>query len=286
MNFTVNQELIVRISVFTGVLLLMLIWEQLSPRRARTVITWRRRFNNLLLVAIDTLLVRLLLPLAAVSTAAIATIHNFGLFNSLGLNSWFAGCLSFLILDLIIYFQHRLFHKYSLLWRLHRVHHSDTEFDTTTGVRFHPLEIILSMCIKIAAVALLGPPIIAVIIFEIALNATAIFNHGNIKIPKKVEKKLRYFLVTPEMHRIHHSRIPRETDSNYSFSLSCWDRIFGTYQQQPKMGQQGVQFGIEGFNEPKEVNQIVGMLKLPFKGDVDHYAINRRSWQSGEDQNG
>jgi sterol desaturase/sphingolipid hydroxylase (fatty acid hydroxylase superfamily) len=268
MNFTVNQELIVRISVFTGVLLLMLIWEQLSPRRARTVISWPRRFNNLLLVAIDTLLARLLLPLAAVSTAAIVAIHDFGLFNTLGLNSWFAGCLSFLLLDLIIYFQHRLFHKNSLLWRLHRVHHSDTEFDTTTGIRFHPLEIILSMCIKIAAVALLGPPIIAVIVFEIVLSATSLFNHGNVHIPVIIDRYLRWIMVTPDMHRVHHSAIKNETNSNFGFNIPWWDRLFATYVDQPVLGHEKLKVGLNEFRDRRFVN-VLWLLKQPLLNSAE-----------------
>jgi sterol desaturase/sphingolipid hydroxylase (fatty acid hydroxylase superfamily) len=268
MNFTVNQELIVRISVFTGVLLLMLIWEQLSSRRPRTIITWRRRFNNLLLVAIDTLLVRLLLPLAAVSTAAIVAIHDFGLFNRLGLNTWFAGCLSFLLLDLIIYFQHRLFHKNCLLWRLHRVHHSDTEFDTTTGIRFHPLEIILSMCIKIAAVALLGPPIIAVIVFEIVLSVTSLFNHGNVHIPVITDRYLRWILVTPDMHRVHHSAIKNETNSNYGFNIPWWDRLFLTYLDQPVLGHEKLKVGLTEFRDRRFVN-VLWLLKQPLLNSAE-----------------
>lgn len=268
MNFTVNQELIARISVFVGVLLLMLVWEQLLPRRKRTIISWRRRFNNLLLVAIDTLLVRLLLPLAAVSTAAIATIHNFGLFNYLDLNPWFAGCLSFLILDLTIYFQHRLFHKYSLLWRLHRVHHSDTEFDTTTGVRFHPLEIILSMCIKIVAVALLGPPIVAVIVFEIVLSATSLFNHGNVKIPVIIDRYLRWIMVTPDMHRVHHSAIKNETNSNFGFNIPWWDRIFVTYIDQPDQGHEKLKVGLNEFRDRRFVN-VLWLLRQPLLNSAE-----------------
>jgi sterol desaturase/sphingolipid hydroxylase (fatty acid hydroxylase superfamily) len=214
------------------------------------------------LIALDTVLVRLLIPLAAASMAAIAALHNFGLFNQLALDSWLAAVLTFLLLDLIIYFQHRLFHKYSLLWRLHRVHHSDTEFDATTGIRFHPLEIMLSMCIKITAVGLLGAPVVAVIIFEIVLNATSLFNHGNVHIPAVVDRYLRWVMVTPDMHRVHHSALKKETNSNFGFNFPWWDRLFSSYVGQPQLGHDRVKIGLNEFRQEKFVN-LLWMLKQP-----------------------
>ncbi|HIJ31745.1 MAG TPA: sterol desaturase family protein, partial [Gammaproteobacteria bacterium] len=246
----------------------------------------QRWSHNLGLVALNTVLVRLLFPVAAVGVAAFAATEQWGVIKLLDLSVGAQILLTLVVMDFAIWLQHVVVHAIPLLWRLHRVHHADLDYDVTTGARFHPIEIVLSMVIKFSVILLLGPPVAAVVLFEVTLNAVAMFNHGNIRLPVGVDTVLRWLFVTPDMHRVHHSVNENEANSNFGFNLSCWDRIFGTYQQQPKMGQQGVQFGIEGFNEPKEVNQIVGMLKLPFKGDVDHYAINRRSWQSGEDQNG
>jgi sterol desaturase/sphingolipid hydroxylase (fatty acid hydroxylase superfamily) len=268
MNFTANQELIIRLVIFAGVLMLMLVWEEFSPRRVRTRICWPRRLNNFLLAVLNTLLLRLLIPIAAVSMAALAAIHGFGLFNILELNTWLAGLLSFLLLDLLIYFQHRLFHKYSLLWRLHRVHHSDTEFDVTTGFRFHPLEMILSMCIKIVVVGLLGPPLIAVLIFEIVLSTTSLFNHGNIHIPVVIDRYLRWILVTPDMHRVHHSAAKDETNSNYGFNIPWWDRLFSTYLDQPAMGHENFKVGLIEFRDLRFVN-VLWLLRQPLLNSAE-----------------
>lgn len=268
MNFTANQELIARLSVFIGVLLLMLIWEHFAPRRVTSEITWRRRTNNLILVLVNTLVVRFLVPVAAVSMAAIAIVNNWGLFNIFTINVWLSSILSFLMLDLIIYFQHRLFHKYFVLWRLHRVHHSDTEFDVSTGVRFHSLEIILSICIKIAAVALIGPPVVAVIMFELVLNATSLFNHGNVAIPAKLDGYLRWLLVTPDMHRVHHSAINEETNSNFGFNIPWWDRLFLTYRNQPKLGHQNLKIGLNEFRDGKFFN-VLWLLKQPMLNSAE-----------------
>ena len=262
MIFTANQELITRLSFFIGVLLIMLLWEQLDPRRPRTEISWQRRGNNLLLSLINTFLVRFLIPFAAVSVAAIALMHNWGLFNRLDLGPWLAGALSFLILDLIIYIQHRLFHKYALLWRLHRVHHSDTEFDTTTGLRFHPIEIVVSMIIKILAVFLIGAPVIAVMTFEIILNYTSFFNRANVSIPASLDHKLRWLLVTPDMHRVHHSARDVETNSNFGFNLPWWDHLFSSYIDQPELGYEKLKVGLNEFRDPRFVN-VLWLLKQP-----------------------
>ncbi|MFT5349357.1 MAG: sterol desaturase/sphingolipid hydroxylase (fatty acid hydroxylase superfamily) [Planctomycetota bacterium] len=273
MIVTANQELITRLSVFMGVLMLMLLWEKRTPRRPCSQISWRRRVNNLILLTIDTLLIRLFMPLAAVSMAAIAVIHDWGLFNLLDLNPWLAGIISFLILDVLIYFQHRLFHKYSLLWRLHRVHHSDTEFDLTTGIRFHPVEIFISMCIKILAVMLIGAPVLSVIVFEIVLSATSLFNHGNVRIPDSIDHHLRWLLVTPDMHRVHHSAINKETNSNFGFNIPWWDRLFGTYRDQPKLGHEKLKVGLNEFRDERFVN-VLWLLKQPLLNSAE-FADNR-----------
>ena len=262
MIFTANQELITRLSVFLCVLLLMFYWEHRAPRRATSDISWQRRVNNLLLVAFNNLLLRLLMPVVTISMASLSVQNNWGFFNKISVNAWMALGLSFLLLDLVIYAQHRLMHKYNWLWLLHRVHHSDTEFDASTGLRFHPLEIILSMCIKLLAVFFIGPPIFAVVLFELVLNATSLFNHGNICIPVKLDRYLRYLLVTPDMHRVHHSAINEETNSNFGFNIPWWDRLFSSYRSQPQLGHELMKIGLNEFRDRRFVN-ILWLLKQP-----------------------
>ena len=189
-------------------------------------------------------------------------------------------------MDLVIYLQHVLVHAVPSLWRLHRVHHADLDYDVTTGARFHPIEIILSMLIKFATIIVLGPPVVAVIIFEVILNAMAMFNHGNIKLPKSVDRVLRWLVVTPDMHRVHHSVEDNEANSNYGFNLSIWDRLFGTYIDQPRDGHLGMTIGIHKYRDPKQVDQLPGMLLLPFKGKITGYAINRREWSKQDHSTG
>lgn len=273
MNFAANQELIVRLAVFIGVLLLMLLWEKLAPLRFQARPLWLRRANNLLLVAVNTLLLRLLIPVAAVSMANIAHLHGWGLFNQFPMPAWSALIVSFLALDLVIYFQHRLFHYYPLLWRLHRVHHSDTEFDVTTGLRFHPLEILLSMLVKITAVAALGAPVLAVIVFEVVLNATSLFNHGNVSLGARLDAILRCIVVTPDMHRVHHSALQSETNSNFGFNIPWWDRLFGTYIAQPELGHDKLKIGLNEFRDKRFVH-LLWLLKQPWL-DSASYTENR-----------
>ena len=241
----------------------MMCWENISPRHQQGNSRWQRRFVNLLLVVVNTILLRTILPLAAVSAAAIANMHGWGLFNKLGVNSWLAGILSFLLLDLLIYFQHRLMHSIPLLWRVHRVHHSDTRFDVTTGVRFHPFEILLSMLVKILAVILLGVPVLAVVVFEVVLSSSSLFNHGNVLIPTRLDHYLRLLLVTPDMHRVHHSVVKDETNSNYGFNLPWWDRLFATYRAQPEVGHAKIIIGLKEFRSEDFVN-LLWLLKQPF----------------------
>jgi sterol desaturase/sphingolipid hydroxylase (fatty acid hydroxylase superfamily) len=181
-------------------------------------------------------------------------------------------------MDFVIYLQHVLVHAVPSLWRLHRVHHADLDYDVTTGARFHPLEIILSMLIKFATIVVLGPPVIAVIIFEVILNAMAMFNHSNVRLPLGLDRVIRLLFVTPDMHRVHHSVEEREANSNYGFNLSIWDRLFDTYIAQPRDGHEGMTIGIFKLRDPKQVDQLPGMLLLPFKGKITDYAINRRDW--------
>ncbi len=262
MIFTANQELIIRLSAFVCVLVVLLSWQRIAPRREIASGSWKRPLVNLLLMIVNAFMLRLLLPFAALSMAALAELHGWGLFNKLSVNIWLAGILSFLLFDLVIYFQHRLMHKIPLLWRMHRVHHSDTEFDVTTGVRFHPLEILISLCIKIIAVLLIGPPLIAVIVFEVVLSSSSLFNHSNILIPSLIERTLRLFIVTPDMHRVHHSARETETNSNFGFNISLWDRLFATYLDQPADGHQHLIIGLKEFRGAEFVS-ILWLLKQP-----------------------
>jgi sterol desaturase/sphingolipid hydroxylase (fatty acid hydroxylase superfamily) len=241
-----THEAAIRLAAFGGVLLAMLAWEQLAPRRAPTAPTALRRANNLALVAIDTLLLRLLFPVLAVGLAVQMDGSNGfgGLLSLLHLPRWLAVVLAVLIFDCAIYWQHRLFHAVPALWRLHRVHHADPDFDVTTALRFHPGEIILSMAIKLALVAMRGPPAEAVMIFEVLLNASAMFNHVNVGLPAGVDRNVRRLIVTPDMHRVHHSVQPAEMHRNFGFFLSVWDQWFGTALDQPRGGHRAMRIGV------------------------------------------
>jgi sterol desaturase/sphingolipid hydroxylase (fatty acid hydroxylase superfamily) len=269
------HEPAIRLGAFGGVFAAMAIWELLTPRRRQGIGRLRRWPNNLGIVVLNTLLVRLAFPIAAVGTAMAAEQHGWGLFNWLSVPIWLAVVTSILLLDLAIYLQHVLFHAVPLLWRLHRMHHADLEFDVTTGARFHPIEIALSMVIKIGIVAALGAPAAAVVIFEVLLNATSMFNHGNVRIAGWLDSALRRVVVTPDMHRVHHSIVPRETNSNFGFNLSWWDRLFGTYRVDPAAGQEGMTIGIEQFRDPREL-RLDRMLVQPFRDDDRLYPLGRR----------
>jgi len=258
-----TSEPLIRGAAFALVLLAMALWEVLASRRPQWISRRQRWPGNLLLVALNTLLVRLLFPLAGVGAALVAAEQGWGLFNLIALPMWLAVVASVIALDMAIYFQHRLFHAAPWLWRLHRMHHADLEFDVTTGLRFHPLEILISMGIKLAMVTLLGAPALAVLIFEVLLNATSMFNHGNVRLPTGIDRGLRLLVVTPDMHRVHHSIIRRETDSNFGFNLPWWDRLFGTYRDQPAAGHLGMTIGIEDFREAHDL-RLDRMLLQPF----------------------
>jgi len=268
-------EPLIRLGIFFGVLGAMAAWEHLAPRRRQEVPRLVRWPNNLGIVVVDTLLVRLIFPTAAVGLALVAEAQGWGLFNALAAPWWVAVIGSLIVLDLAIYLQHVLFHAVPALWRLHRVHHADLEFDVTTGLRFHPVEILLSMGIKLAVVVALGPPAVAVLIFEVLLNATAMFNHGNVRLPAHVDRVLRWVVVTPDMHRVHHSVRPDETNSNFGFNLPWWDRLLGTYRAQPADGHEGMTIGIEQFRQAREL-WLDRMLIQPLRGPASGYPINRR----------
>ena len=272
-NFLLANEPTLRLAVFLGVLIAMAIWEVAAPRRRREIPRLIRWSNNLGLVVIDTLLVRLTFPVVAVGLAVMAEARGWGLFNVFDVPAWLAFVLSILALDLAIYLQHVMFHAVPALWRLHRVHHADLEFDVSTGLRFHPVEILLSMGIKLAAVAVLGSPAVAVLVFEVMLNATAMFNHSNIRIPAALDRVLRLVVVTPDMHRVHHSVIPAETNSNFGFNLPWWDWLLGTYRPQPKAGHEGMTIGIKQFRTPRDL-WLDRMLVQPLRGAAGDYPIN------------
>jgi sterol desaturase/sphingolipid hydroxylase (fatty acid hydroxylase superfamily) len=263
----VAAEPAIRLGFFLGVLVLMALWEALAPRRPQSIKRGLRWPNNLGLVVIDTLVVHLLFPVAAVGMAFLAQTKGWGLLNIIPAPAWLAISASVLLLDLTIYFQHVTFHALPLLWRLHRMHHADLEFDVTTGLRFHPGEIIFSMVIKLAAVLVLGAPPLAVLIFEVLLNATSMFNHGNVRLPSWLDRPLRFVVVTPEMHRVHHSIDRRETDSNFGFNLPWWDRLFGTYRAQPALGHLRMTLGINRFRNKREL-WLHRMLWQPLRGDA------------------
>jgi len=264
MSVSFASEALLRLIAFGGVLVALAVFEARFPRRRRRHPRLRRWPSNLGIVALDTLLVRLVFPLAAVGMAVLAAQHGRGLFNIVDLPFWAEFAASFLLLDLAIYAQHVMLHHVPLFWRMHRVHHADLDFDVTTGVRFHPLEILLSMTIKLGVVLLLGPPAVAVLVFEIVLNATSMFNHANLRIPAGVDRILRLVLVTPDMHRVHHSVLPEETNSNYGFNFPWWDRLFRTYRAAPKFGHNAMTIGLPIFRDAREL-RLDKLLVQPFK---------------------
>lgn len=254
----------------------MALWEALTPRRHLTVGRHRRWASNLGLVLFNTLIARFLIPLGTAGMAVLAGERGWGLFNNISVPTWLAVLLSVVALDLAIYLQHVLFHAVPLLWRLHMVHHADLDFDVTTSVRFHTLEILLSLGIKMAMVLLLGAPVLGVVAFEVLLNATSMFNHGNVRLSAWLDRVLRLFVVTPEMHRVHHSVLRRETNSNFGFNLPWWDYLFGTYRAQPAEGHEGMTVGLSSFRE-EWIDRLQWMMLLPFFGRVGDYPINRSS---------
>jgi sterol desaturase/sphingolipid hydroxylase (fatty acid hydroxylase superfamily) len=269
------HEPAIRLGAFAGIFTAMAIWELLAPRRRQVIGRLRRWPSNLGIVVLDTLLVRFAFPFAAVALALLAETRGWGLFQALEAPIWLAVIASVILLDLAIYLQHVLFHAVPVLWRLHRMHHADLEIDVTTGARFHPLEILLSMGIKLVVVVALGTPAVAVLIFEVLLNATSMFNHGNVRLPERVDRVLRWLVVTPDMHRVHHSVLPRETNSNFGFNLPWWDRLLGTYRAQPAAGHEGMTIGIEQFRDPIEL-RLDRMLAQPFRDDDRLYPLGRR----------
>lgn len=270
----VAYEAPARMIAFIAVLAAMAAWEVKAPRRRIEIPRLLRWSNNLALVALDTALVRVVFPVLAVGLAFRAEALGWGLMNAVEIPYWLAVLVAFLLLDLAIYLQHVVFHAVPALWRLHRMHHADLEFDVTTGVRFHPVEILLSMAIKMGVVAAIGAPPVAVLLFEVVLNATSLFNHSNVEIPCRIDRILRLFVVTPDMHRVHHSVHPSETNSNFGFNLPWWDRLLGTYRAQPRDGHTGMTIGIEQFRTRRDL-WIDRMLIQPLRGPASRYSIGR-----------
>jgi sterol desaturase/sphingolipid hydroxylase (fatty acid hydroxylase superfamily) len=274
-KFLLAHEPIIRLGAFAGVFAVMALWELVAPRRTQAVGRRRRWPSNLGIAFLNTFLVRLVLPTGAVGMAAFAEARGWGLLNAIATPEWVAVLAAVIVLDLAIYLQHVLAHAVPVFWRLHRMHHADLDVDVTTGARFHPIEILLSFGIKLAVVAALGAPPAAVVIFEVLLNATSMFNHGNARMPTVVDRWLRWLVVTPDMHRVHHSILPRETNSNFGFNLPWWDRLFGTYRAQPAAGHAAMTLGIEQFRDRRE-QRLDRMLWQPFHEPDYAYALGRR----------
>jgi len=274
-DYLLQHEGPIRLVFFFGIFAAVAMWELLAPRRRLTTSKAVRWSSNLGIVVLNTLLLRAAFPVLAVGMAGLAVQEGWGLLNRVALPGWLAFVLAVAALDLVIYLQHVMFHAVPALWRLHRMHHTDLDFDVTTGARFHPIEIGLSMGIKLAAVVLLGASPVAVLVFEVLLNGTAMFNHGNIRLPLVLDRWLRLLVVTPDMHRVHHSVHPGETNSNFGFNLPWWDRLLGTYRAQPREGHEGMTIGISQFRDPREL-RLDRLLSQPFRGDASGYAITRR----------
>lgn len=275
-DFLLNHEPTIRLITFLTVLISMMVWEVATPRRRQEIPKVLRWTNNLSLVVIDTAILRLAFPVLAVGLAGIAKINGWGLFNMIDLPLWVAVIFAIMLLDLATYVQHIVFHAVPGLWRLHRMHHADLEFDATTGLRFHPAEIVLSMTVKLALVLAIGAPAVAVLAFEVILNAASIFNHSNIAMSPAVDRVVRLFLVTPDMHRVHHSIEPRETNANFGFSVPWWDRLFGTYLAQPAKGHLEMKIGIEQFRSRREL-WLDRMLVQPLREIAESKAKREQS---------
>jgi len=260
----VEQEGIIRLAAFLSVLIFLAILESIIPRRKLSQPRSTRWTTNLSITFLNTLLLRALLPASAVGIAIYAKSSGVGFFNLFSIPPIVEVVVSVLLLDLLIYAQHVLFHHVPLLWRIHRMHHTDLDLDVTSGSRFHPLEIIISIAIKSSAILILGISPLATVIFELLLSLMSLATHSNIYLPLPLDKVLRTVLVTPDMHRVHHSTIPEETNSNYSFNLSIWDRLFRTYTHAPKRGQMRMQIGLKRMRNVKLCTGLIGLLKTPF----------------------
>jgi sterol desaturase/sphingolipid hydroxylase (fatty acid hydroxylase superfamily) len=264
-DWVLTNESPLRLGCFVATFLTMTLLERLIPRRSPSSAITLRWFNHLAIMVLYTALVRLMIPVATIEVAASIAERGWGLLNGLNLPVALAVAIALITLDFIIWLQHVIFHTVPVLWRLHRVHHADLNYDVTTGIRFHPFEILLSVGIKMGAIALLGAPVLSVVMFEVLLNATSLFNHSNITLPQWGDRLLRWVIVTPDMHRVHHSIDIRESNRNFGFNTPWWDRLFGTYQAQPNLGHRGMTLGIREYRRPRDVVSLLGVLRLPFQ---------------------
>jgi len=279
-DLIINNELVIRLSFLFGIFTVMALWEIATPKRPLTVSKPLRWANNIGLVILNNVLLRLLFPAAVAGMAVFTQQQGWGILNYYEVPFWAATVISLIALDFFIYLQHVMFHAVPILWRVHRVHQADLDFDITTWGRFHPFEIILLMLLKFAVIIILGPPVLAVILFEIILIVTAMFIHGNVSIPRPVDRIIRWLIVTPDMHRVHHSAEVDETNSNFSINLSIWDRLFGTYLDQPQYNHQGMTIGLCTFREIDQCEKLPGILSMPFFAKFESYAINQRPFSS------
>jgi len=270
-----NSQLLIRMAGFLGVLTLMALWEVGAPRRSFSMPRGPRWFVNITVVVLDSVIVRLLFAAGTVGMAMVAIERNWGLLNQLSWPSWLNILLTVIALDFVLYLQHVMFHAIPLFWRFHMMHHADLDCDVTTGVRFHPVEVVLSMVIKLGAVLLFGAAPVGVLVFEIVLNATSMFNHSNIWMPVVVDRALRWMIVTPDMHRIHHSVLPQETNSNFGFNLPWWDRLLGTYREDPLRSHTIMSLGLEQYRDPRGLT-LRHILALPFVGAPGRYPLARK----------
>lgn len=265
----------IRLTAFLGVIGLVASWEVLNPRRPLGIPRSRRWLANLSVAALDALVVRTLFSTGAVGIALVAANQGWGILNSVHWPIWVEGMLAFAVLDFAIYLQHILFHRVSGLWRFHMVHHADPDSDVTTGLRFHPVEMVLSMLIKLVAAVFVGASPVSVLIFEIVLNASSMFNHGNVRIPQAVDRVLRWIVVTPDMHRIHHSILQQEANRNFGFNLPWWDHLFGTYRANPVHPQEGMTLGLKQFRSPACLT-LLNILMLPFRRAAGNYSMSQK----------
>ena len=280
-EFFFQYESYIRLSSFIGLYALLTLWEISSPKRKLEHARRLRWVSNFGLIIISSILVRFIFPTAAVGIALLVEQNHWGLLYYFELPYIIHFIAAFVLMDLSLYFQHVMFHALPLFWRFHRVHHTDLDFDITTGLRFHPFEMVISILIKFMTITALGVPVLAVVIFEITLNAASMFSHSNIKIHLAIEQMTRWFIVTPDMHRIHHSVSENEANSNFGFFISVWDRLFGTYTKEPKEGHAGMQIGLNNFREPKW-QDLRWLIYLPFVSKIKHYAINKRNMENNE----
>ncbi len=280
-----EMEPFIRSGLLVAVLLIMASWEVVAPRRARTISKAWRWFNNGGIIVVGNLLVRLVFPAGLVGLGLFVETQGWGLLQVVDLPAWAALLVAVVVLDLTVWAQHVLFHAVPALWRLHRMHHADLDFDLTTGLRFHPIELLLSFGIKATVIVAIGAPALAVLVFEAILSSLALFNHSNARLPLVIDRVLRWFIVTPDFHRVHHSWYPRETNSNFGFNLSLWDRLLGTYRAQPRDGHEAMTIGLKQFREPSW-ERVDRMLVQPFLSDTPQYPLPERGGSADGDRGG